>query len=100
MSIGVFLDDISLVSTENDCLQIKKERVVSEPSFEYLGHLGKDRKGSKVFLAYNKITKVAYYYFVDSDTYLPIQSADGRMYEYDEEHGCLHHPMRNLPTFG
>lgn len=100
MSTGLFLDVISLVPTENDCLQIKKEHIVSEPSFEYLGHLGQDRNGSKVYLAYSRFTKVAYYYFRDSDTYLPIQSADGRLYEYDEEHGRLQHPMRNFRTFG
>lgn len=94
------LDVISLVPTENDELQIKKEHIASEPPFAFLGYLGQDQAGCKVYLAYNKATKVAYYYFADTQTYLPIQSVDGRMYEYDEEHDRLRHPMRNLHTFG
>lgn len=94
------LDVISLVPTKNEELQVKKEHIVSEPSFAFLGDLGHDQAGCKVYLAYNKATKVAYYYFVATQTYLPVQSADGRMYEYDEEHGRLQHSMRNLHTFG
>ena len=93
------LDVISLVPTKNEELQIKKEHIISEPSFSFLGNLGHDQAGCKVYLAYNKATKVAYYYFVETKTYLPIQSADGRLYEYDAAHGCLRHPMRNLHVF-
>lgn len=78
------IDPIQLVPAENGELQIVNIHAATKHSFKMLGFLGSDGNGDGVYLAYSRATKLAYYYFKANSSYMPVQSPDGRLYEYDE----------------